>query len=85
MPSKRRPMTCKELVELVTEYLEDALPYDQRTRFEAHLADCEECQDYVQQMATTIRLTGRLTEDSLVGKPREDLLKVFRNWKADGR
>lgn len=53
-------LTCRELVELVTDYLEGALNVDERARFEAHLADCEACRDYVEQMRTTVRLTGRV-------------------------
>jgi len=78
-------MTCQELVELVTEYLENALPDEQRQRFEAHLVNCNECNDYMKQMSTTIRLMGRLTEDSIVGKTRKDLLRVFRNWKSENQ
>ena len=47
-------MPCRELVELVTEYLEDALPAQDRARFEAHLADCEDCNTYLDQMRQTI-------------------------------
>ncbi len=77
-------MNCKELVELITSYLEDSLPPDERARFEEHLASCKGCQGYMQQMQTTIRLTGKLTEDEVVGKARKDLLSVFRSWKAGG-
>jgi anti-sigma factor RsiW len=81
MATTRRAMNCKELVELITDYLEDALPLDERARFEAHLAACEDCQHYLQQMRTTIRLTGTLTEDSLRGRAWRELLTVFRTWK----
>ena len=51
---------CQEIVELITGYLEGALPRTQRRRFETHLASCEHCSEYLNQMRTTIRLTGRL-------------------------
>jgi anti-sigma factor RsiW len=54
-------LSCQELVELVTDYLEDALPSEERTRFEAHLAECGNCQQYLHQMRRTIELTGTLT------------------------
>jgi predicted anti-sigma-YlaC factor YlaD len=80
----RRTMDCKELVELITDYLEGVLPPEERERFEEHLAGCSGCQGYMQQMQTTIRLTGKLTEDALKGKARKDLLSVYRKWKAGG-
>jgi anti-sigma factor RsiW len=77
------PITCRELVELVTDYLEDALPAPERARFEDHIADCEHCTAYLEQMRETIRLTGRLREDSLDPRARDELLAAFRDWKAE--
>jgi len=74
-------MTCKELVELVTEYLEGALPLDERERFEAHLASCQGCTNYFTQMQQTIRLSGGLTENSLSPEASSELLHLFRDWK----
>lgn len=74
-------LTCRELVELVTEYLEGALPAAARARFEAHLAQCAGCTNYVEQARLTIQLTGQLTEDSLSPAAREELLRIFRDWK----
>jgi predicted anti-sigma-YlaC factor YlaD len=76
-----RRMTCKELVELVTEYLEGGLPSDERERFEAHVASCEGCTNYFTQMRQTIRLSGSLTEESLSPEASRELLHLFRNWK----
>ena len=75
------PMTCKELVELVTEYLEGSLPENVRTQMDQHLAGCEGCTNYMEQMRKTIRLTGELREESLSTQQRDDLLKLFHNWK----
>jgi anti-sigma factor RsiW len=75
------PITCRELVELVTDYLEDALPAAERTRFEAHLADCEHCTEYLAQMRTTVAVLGRLPADSLPDAARDRLLAAFRDWK----
>jgi anti-sigma factor RsiW len=74
-------MAGSQLVELVTDYLEDRLPPAERERLEAHLALCEGCDTYVEQMRTTIRLTGRLTEDALAPDARQALLTAFRGWK----
>jgi len=76
-------MTCKELVELVTDYLEGILPADVRTRFENHLAGCDGCTNYLEQMRQTIRLTGQVREENLTPQQREDLLSLFRDWKRN--
>ncbi|HZR98196.1 MAG TPA: zf-HC2 domain-containing protein [Chloroflexota bacterium] len=74
-------LRCQELVELVTDYLEDRLPPAERERLEAHLALCEGCDAYLEQMRTTIRLAGRLTEESIAPEAKEALLTAFRGWK----
>ena len=74
-------MACVELVEVVTEYLEGTLPEPDRARFEAHLAECPYCADYVEQFRQTIEATGELTPDSIAPERREDLLEAFRGWR----
>ena len=74
-------LTCKELVEFVTDYLEGTLPEPERKRFERHLADCDGCTNYVAQMRRTIQLVGKLSEDSLEEQGKAKLLQVFRDWK----
>ena len=73
-------LTCQELVELVTDYLEDALAPADRARFEAHLAGCPGCDRYVDQMRTTIAL-ARDTRDAEPAPGVSELLAVFRDWK----
>jgi anti-sigma factor RsiW len=73
-------MPCRELVELVTEYLEDRLSPVDRARFEAHLAECDACRTYLEQFRQTIRVLGRLPEESLSPGAREALLTAFRGW-----
>jgi hypothetical protein len=80
--SQERALTCQELVELVTAYLEQVLPPDERARFDAHVAGCLGCATYVDQMRETIRLMGTLTEEDLSPGAREQLLGVFRAWKT---
>jgi anti-sigma factor RsiW len=77
----KEQMTCKELVELVTEYLEGSLPADVRVRMDQHLSGCDGCSSYLEQMRQTIRLTGHLGEESLTTQQRDNLLKLFHNWK----
>ena len=75
-------LSCQELVELVTAYLEDALPDEERARFDAHLAPCDGCREYVEQMRTTVQLVGRLSPEAISREAEEALLAAFRNWKA---
>ena len=69
-------LSCRELVELVTEYLEGALSRGDRMRFEQHIAGCENCSEYLEQIKRTVQLTGELREEDV---PLE-LLAVFRDW-----
>ena len=75
------PITCRELVELVTDYFEDALSSRERARFDEHLADCEHCTEYLEQMRTTVAVLGRLPAESLPDVARDRLLAAFRDWK----
>ena len=75
------PMTCHELVELVTDYLEGTLPESEKARLEAHLAECDGCTEYLEQMRRTIELTGRLSEESIPPVAKDRLLEAFRDWK----
>jgi len=81
MISNPDDLSCKELVELVTSYLEGTLPPSERTRFEMHLAYCEWCRIYLRQMRETARLAGRLSEEALLPDKREELIRIFRGWK----
>ncbi|OJU85787.1 MAG: hypothetical protein BGO11_07825 [Solirubrobacterales bacterium 70-9] len=74
-------MVCREVVELVTDYLEGSLSRADRRRFEAHLADCPHCTEYLAQMRATIRLTGRLEPEDLSAAMREDLGELYRRWR----
>jgi anti-sigma factor RsiW len=74
-------LRCKELVELVTDYLEGALTPEDRARFEAHLAACAGCTRYLAQIRETIRLTGTLTEEQIPPAQRDELLAAFRDWR----
>jgi len=77
-------LSCQELVELVTDYLEGALPDELRARFDEHVAHCSGCRTYLEQMRLTISTTGRLTPESLSPEAESALLDAFRGWKHDG-
>ena len=80
-----RTPSCQEVVELVTAYLEGALSRRERKRFERHIGACDGCTGYLEQMRTTIRVAGRLTEDDLSGDARDEMLAAFRTWNAGRR
>lgn len=71
-------MGCAELVETVTEYLEEALGGEDRRRFERHLAECDDCVEYVTQYRTTIVALGRVEGGALPARLRQGLLESFR-------
>ncbi len=75
-------LSCQELVELCTDYLEDALSPEARAQFEAHLEECANCQHYLDQMRATIELTGTLTPESISPEAERTLLDAFRGWKS---
>jgi anti-sigma factor RsiW len=75
------PLSCRELVELVTDYLEGALPADEQARFQAHLEACDPCVHYIEQIRLTVRAAGRIEEDDLDPVSRDALLAEFRGWK----
>jgi len=76
-------LTCIELVELVTDYLEGGLDADERTRFEEHIGACQGCANYLDQMRTTIAVMGRLEVDDLSAESKAELLAAFRGWAWD--
>ena len=75
-------LSCQELVELVTDYLEGALPEDERLRFEDHIGPCDGCKTYLEQMHQTVSLLGHLPQDALSPKAERELLEAFRGWRA---
>jgi anti-sigma factor RsiW len=80
---RRRDLVCQQAVELVTDYLEGALSRRSRRRFEAHLAGCPHCTEYLAQMRETIRLTGRLEPEDLTPQQRDEFVELYRRWRAE--
>jgi hypothetical protein len=75
-------ITCQEVVELVTDYLEWAMPSDEAALFEQHLNFCEGCVWYVDQIRKTASLAGRIREEVVPDQVRDRLLTAFRDWKG---
>jgi anti-sigma factor RsiW len=83
LPLRRsRDIVCQQAVELVTDYLEGALSRADRRRFEAHLAGCPHCTEYLAQMRATIELTGDLTADDLTPQMQDEFMALYRQWNA---
>jgi anti-sigma factor RsiW len=74
-------MACRELVEVVTDYLDGTLPADDRRRLEEHLAECPYCVTYIEQMRDTIEALGTVSEESISADTRRGLLEAFRGWR----
>lgn len=78
-------MTCQEVIEVVTAYLEDSMTAEERSAFEAHLAICDGCEQYLAQMRSTIDLLGQVQEENLRPDTRQRLLDAFADWTNTGR
>jgi len=81
---RRHDLVCQQVVELVSDYLEDALSRSDRKRFEAHLRNCPNCTNYLEQMRATIRATGALQPDDLSPDALQEFTELYRQWSAEG-
>ena len=79
--SSARTLTCKELTEVLTDYLEGVMPLQDRARFEAHLTLCEGCVTYVDHIRQVIKTARTLRPDDVEATAPDDLLEAFRAWK----
>ncbi len=80
MAMSESELTCRELVELVTDYLEGAMPAPEARRFEAHLTVCPYCVTYVEQMRQIGGGLGGLADETITPQTRAALLDAFRGW-----
>lgn len=81
-PRRPKAMMCRELVEVITDYLEGTLSPADRARFDAHLAVCPHCNRYLEQFRVTISQTGRLRTHDLSEDLAGQLLEAFRGWRG---
>lgn len=82
MKNEIEQLSCQELVELVTDYFEGTLSAADRAQLEEHIAGCDGCRDYIDQMRATVALTSEARPVGLTSEAEEGLLAVFRDWKA---
>lgn len=79
---QKRMLTCQEMVELVTDYLEGRLDDVSRQRFEAHVAECAACVLYIEQMRETIAALGHIPAETVSAEAEQELVAAFREWRA---
>ena len=79
-------LTCREITELVTDYLEGHLGFADRLRFQFHLGMCKHCRAYLRQLRATMGAVKKLRDEDAGAKIPDDvqaeLLRRFRDWKA---
>jgi anti-sigma factor RsiW len=82
-PRTNHLLTCREMVELVTDYLEGRLDGVDRERFEAHVAECDACTLYIEQMRMTVTALGHIPPETISPEAERELLQAFRDWRSD--
>jgi hypothetical protein len=78
-----RALTCQEMVELMTDYLEAGLSKRNARKFERHLSGCDHCTEFLRQIRTTIALTGAVATDELSAQRERELTALFQRWCTD--
>jgi predicted anti-sigma-YlaC factor YlaD len=81
MAESAEHLSCQEVVELVTEYLDETLTTEEMTLFEQHLNFCEGCVLYVDQLRTTVQMVGEIREEHISPEAKDRLVDAFRNWR----
>ncbi len=74
-------LTCKELTEIVTDYLEGRMPFGKRMSFWLHISMCKHCREYIRQMKLTVATLGKMPPEPIPPETREALHARFRDWK----
>ncbi len=80
---RRKDLVCQQVVELVTDYLEGNLSRRERRRFESHLRACPNCTAYLEQIKTTVHLTGTIEWEELTPEAQADLTDLYRRWRSE--
>ncbi|HZU02582.1 MAG TPA: zf-HC2 domain-containing protein [Ktedonobacteraceae bacterium] len=83
MPIDDESLTCQQVVELITDYLENVLLAQTRKRLEEHMANCPGCETYMEQIRQTINLVHTLAEEPASPETKQELLQLFRKWKQE--
>lgn len=76
-------LTCEQITEVITDFLEGRLGLADRMRFQLHVGMCRHCRAYLRQMRATIATVGALPDDPMPADVRDEMLRRFRAWKPD--
>jgi anti-sigma factor RsiW len=82
-PIDGHDITCRQVVGLVTDYLDGNLTPGEHALFEAHLSECEDCTEHVKQIQVTVAIAGSLRDEDVDSLAREDLVNLYRRWRTD--
>ena len=74
-------LSCREVVELLGDYLEGAMAPEDRVGLEEHLTGCDGCTAYLEQLGITIWVSGRLRDEAIPPEAMASLLEAFRAWR----
>jgi anti-sigma factor RsiW len=80
---RRRALVCRQAVELMADYLDGRLAGNDLQRLEVHLAGCPHCSEYLAQLRVTIDALGHAEPDELTTEALDDLVDLYRRWRAD--
>jgi anti-sigma factor RsiW len=80
---RRKDLACQQVIELLTDYLEGTLSRRQTRRLEAHLRDCPNCSNYLEQFRITIRLSSTIEPEDLSSEAVRDLTELYRRWRDE--
>jgi predicted anti-sigma-YlaC factor YlaD len=78
-------LTCRQLTELGTDYLEGRMPFGQRVSFQLHLGMCRHCRAYLRQLRLTIGTLGQLPAEPMPALVQRELVARFRHWQRARR
>ena len=81
--ANQKELNCQEVVELVTDYLEQALLPETQEHFAHHIEQCPGCKVYLEQVQQTIVMLRKLSEQQTFPETKQELLEIFRDWKQD--
>ena len=79
--STKDELSCQQVMELITDYLENALLPEMRKLLEEHVAECPDCENYFEQMQLTIDMLHQVARESVFPATKQELLQLFRDWK----
>ena len=82
MTESTEHLSCQEVVELVTDYLDGALPSEEAALFEQHINFCDGCIWYVEQLRSTVQVLGEIREEDVSAQAKDRLMGAFREWRG---